>query len=73
MTASCNCPRCQRDREKKEKTVAENILNRSLWMDCLYELCEENRIAGKGMVEFSEVDKLVIEKSKVITEYKIAK
>ena len=43
----------------------------SLWMDCLLELQVKGREAGKEYVNFSEVDQLVIEKSKVISEYTI--
>lgn len=43
----------------------------SLWMDCLLELMAKARKEGKESVEFADVDKLVIEKSKAISEYKI--
>ena len=43
----------------------------SLWMNCFFEVYEENRKAGKAHVNFSEVDQRVIEKSKVITKYQI--
>ncbi len=42
----------------------------SLWMDCLVELMYKARKEGKKSVSFKEVDELVVEKSKVITEYK---
>jgi len=37
----------------------------SLWMDCLLELYERSRKEGKETVIFADVDKLVIEKSKI--------
>ena len=45
----------------------------TLWMDCLFELMAKARSENKESVEFADVDKLVIEKSKVITEYKFGR
>jgi len=43
----------------------------SLWMDCLFELMAKAKEEGKEKVGFADVDKLVIEKSKNIAEYKV--
>lgn len=51
--------------------MGEESWRDSLWMDCLFEVYEENKKAGKEYVNFSEVDQRVIEKSKVITKYEI--
>lgn len=45
-------------------------IQQSLWTDCLYELMEKAKSSGAENVEFSDVDKLVIEKSKSIVQYK---
>jgi len=37
----------------------------SFWMRCLYELYEQAQAEGKPQVEFSDVDALVIERSKI--------
>jgi len=43
----------------------------SLWMDCFFELLAKAREEDKEKVEFADVDKLVIERSKSIVEYEI--
>ncbi|KKN12108.1 hypothetical protein LCGC14_1019790 [marine sediment metagenome] len=63
--------------EKPEEVKAEmgdKPARESLWMDCLmdclYELYIEARNRGRTDIKFADVDKLVIKKSKSITEYK---
>jgi len=51
--------------------MSEKPWKDSLWMDCLFELYDKARKEGKETVEFVDVDKLVIEKSREISEYKI--
>jgi hypothetical protein len=54
---------------KKEKKTMTSDFN-TLWHDCLYELYAKAVKENKPWVEFSDVDKLVVEKSKVIVEWK---
>ena len=42
-----------------------------MWMDCFFELMVKARKEGKEFVAFADVDKLVVEKSKLINEYKV--
>ena len=42
----------------------------TLWMHCLFELYDKAKRESKEHLNFSEVDALVIEKSKSITEWK---
>lgn len=42
----------------------------TLWDECLFRCCDEAKTQGKDTVEFSQVDKMVIEVSKRITEWK---
>ena len=44
----------------------------SLWMDCFFEQAKIAKETGLDEIEFAEVDRLVIEKSKGISEYKVA-
>ena len=46
-------------------------INKSLWMDCLFDQLQECKMKGESNVYFSDVDKRVVEISKVIVEYKI--
>lgn len=49
--------------------MADELKVTTLWDDCLIEAMEEARGRGESVVEFSKVDKLVIEKSHEIMEY----
>ena len=49
-----------------------NPWKNSLWMDCFFEQTKIAKETGLDKIEFAEVDKLVIEKSKFVYEYKVA-
>ncbi len=55
----------------EEKLKDKKPWDDSLWMDCLLELMSQYKRQGKVYVNFSEVDALVVEKSKRISEYTI--
>lgn len=42
----------------------------SLYMDCFLELLEKKRKEGEQSLSFKEVDAYVVEKAKLITDYK---
>jgi hypothetical protein len=48
----------------------ESPVEKSLWMDCFYEVAKKAKEEGRKTVEFSDVDDLVVEKSYSIVEYK---
>ncbi len=51
--------------------MADKPFEDSLWMDCLMELMQKVKKGGVAYVNFSDVDELVIEKSKGISKYEL--
>jgi len=64
------CVVCGKIHPIKVSVSDKSPIIHSLWNDCLYELMLKYKQEGKANVKFSDVDDLVIEKSKRITEYK---
>ena len=55
----------------EEKKESISSIKQCLYNDCLFEVIEKARKEGKGSIEFADVDALVLEKARKITEYEI--
>ena len=54
------------DKEEKKPPFKQ-----SLYMDCLFEAIDQARRQGLEYIEFTDIDKLVVEKARRIIEYKL--
>lgn len=72
-----DCPECKKphmwfssNHDQRCSECRQTPILQTLWTDCLYELMEAAKAQGLQTVEFADVDRLVVEKSKSIIQYK---
>lgn len=72
-----DCPECKKpfmwfsgNSDQRCSECRKIPIAQTLWYDCMWELMEKAKAAGESHVQFADVDKLVIEKSKQIVQYK---